>query len=350
MYETIKLTDEYASNLSCLFFNFDADVFEYYDMFGELFKDCILSNDPSIAEELLYFDIVFIKLNSKLRFNSLDEVRSFLRLLRSRNELMPIYLIKNQPLNDEISLFMEKCYCIDGSLPTPFDKQRVYNFLYRILKRVVVVNDLESYILSLEEQLNTPSARSEIIDEEIKKFEVKQIKKIDEKRKKDIRFSQSEKISATEFMESLDDTIMDKIENISDELNMLVERLYTFEESSPIDALSLKLSITLTIDEIVIVIDTMGYFQITARAFMDLNNFLDSLTLEHLEDIDKKNMLATMLIGIVKDLEQWIQVIFVERSTEDIHYLDASFSSNILEVENLFVETDNSEDDDLEFF
>jgi len=61
-------------------------------------------------------------------------------------------------------------------------------------------------------------------------------------------------------------------------------------------------------------------------------------------------MLVTMLIGIVKDLEQWIQVIFVERSTEDIHYLDASFSSNILEVENLFVETDNSEDDDLEFF
>ena len=59
-----------------------------------------------------------------------------------------------------------------------------------------------------------------------------------------------------------------------------------------------------------------------------------------------------MLLAIINDVEKWIDIIFIHHTTKDIHYLDASFSSNILEVENLFLEhyEEDEDEDDLEFF
>ena len=111
--------------------------------------------------------------------------------------------------------------------------------------------------------------------------------------------------------------------------------------------------INIILKDIYILIDTIGSFQVTARAFNSLEEFLMTLTTEQLNDIDKKHLFAMMFIAIINDLEKWIDVIFISQSTEDIHYLDASFSSNILEIEHLFSEhssTEEEEEDDLEFF
>jgi len=352
-------TKEYASNLNCLFFNFGSVTVEYYELFRDIFNDCVISNSPKIfSETFIDIDIIFIELKATAHYqelHSLETLKDFLKPFRATNELLPIYVIKDDIHKDDIhkgdihkgdnvSNIIDNCYCLDGVLPKIFDKDKLYVFLYRVLKKISVIKDLEHYTQTLEEQLGYKEISSIVADEKIP-----ETKHLLDARVKDIRFSQDEKIGALEFLDTLDDTIIDKVENISEEADRLISTIYNFEESdTPIEFIP---DIVFVIKDIYILIDSIGSFQITARAFDSLEEFLTNLTQEQLLDADKKQMLVTMLLAIVKDFENWIKVIFVEHSTDDIHYLDASFSSNILEIENIFIEyTMEDDDDDLEFF
>jgi len=75
----IKLTNEYASNLNALFFNFDSKLASYYDMFNFIFKDCLLSDDKEIAkyECSNNIDIVFISIDNTLEFMSMEDIKIF---------------------------------------------------------------------------------------------------------------------------------------------------------------------------------------------------------------------------------------------------------------------------------
>jgi len=159
-------------------------------------------------------------------------------------------------------------------------------------------------------------------------------------------------MSATELINSLDDVIIDKVESLSEELDSLIELIYVFDEMNEKDAYKEISNMQLIIEDIYNIVDSMGFFQVTARSFANLNIFLSNLSIENLASIDKKKLFVQMFLSLIQDLEKWIQVIFVEVSTDDIHYFDASFSSNILEIENVFIEDsdDDDDDDDLEFF
>jgi len=349
----IKLTNEYASNLNCLFFNFNNSLASYYDMFDFIFNDCLLSDDIDIAQYTYFkmIDIVFIKIDDDSKFKNHEEIKNFIRSLRRDHELLPVYLIKDNIKNTKVVEMIDECYCLDGMVPTPFDRNMVYRFLYRVLKRLIVEKELNAYILDLENQLYTPLDNDKEDKHALKK-PTKEIKTVNKEREKDIRFSQTDKISALEFMSSLDDTIVDKLENLSEELDSLIGILYDIDAANTQDALVLMSTVNSIIEEIYILVDSIGAFAVTARAFETLNRFLASLSVVELSDLDKKSMLVAMLLAIINDLEKWINVIFVNQTTEDIHYLDASFSSNILEVENLFLDDsdDDDDDDDLEFF
>ena len=348
MNDIIKLTDEYASNLTCLFLNLNKSLKSYHDLFQTMFQNCIVTTDITIPNGCIpeSIDIVFIKIDNSLDSSQFEKIKTFIKCLRKDKELIPIYLIEDNILNIKTMEITNKCSCIDGLLPTPFSHNDVYRFLYRILKRITRDKELFAYILTLEEELFIPKT-SPI---EVKKKEIKSSTK-DKVREKDIRFSSTEKISALEFMDSLDDTIIDKVESLNDELESLIALLYHIDASTPQESLNAIPKANIVIQDIYILVDAIGAFQVTARAFGSLNDFLSSLTLVELSDIDKKHMFIVMLLSIIEDLEKWLEVIFINHTTDDIHYLDASFSSNIIELENIFLaEDDDGDDDDLEFF
>jgi len=353
MKSIIKLTNEYASNLKCFFFNIDSEVAAYYTMFSSIFKDCIVSNNREIVikEHLETVDIVFIKIDGHVKFENLQELRKFLNSLRKSNDMLPIYLIHEHITDSKVLEMIDACYCFDGSLPTPFERERVYRFLYRVLKRVITEKELNAYTKDLEYQLFEPILTLQ--KESKKDIEPKKsAKKVDKSRKKDIRFTQTDKISAVEFMNILDDSIIDKVENLEMELDSLLELIYRLEESSSATSIDIVQSnIRPIIDDIDILVSSMGYFAVTARAFGTLNDFLATLTIEEFENQEGKSLFITMLLAVINDLEKWLKVIFIEHTTDDIHYLDASFSSNILEIEQIFYVCNEDEDeDDLEFF
>ncbi len=347
----IKLTNEYASNLNCLFLNFDGKLASYYDMFAFIFKDCLLTKDVDIVDEqyLATADIIFIKVDNDTKFNDYQSLKDFSQSLRKDKELLPVYIIKENVDDTNLLNILDMCYCLDGSIPVPFERERVYRFLYRILKRITIEKELHAYTQSLEDQLYTPILTQDIQKELVSEVKPKKQQK-DSARENDIRFSQTNKISALEFMDSLDDTIIDKIENLNEELETLIGVLYDVDEANANDALALMPSVNRVIVDIYSLIESIGSFSVTARAFDTLNIFLQSITVVELTDLDRKSMFVAMLLAIISDLEKWIDVIFVHHTTEDIHYLDASFSSNIMEIENLFNDDDDDDDDDLDFF
>lgn len=179
----------------------------------------------------------------------------------------------------------------------------------------------------------------------------KSVNIINEERKKDLRFTQVEKMSASELLDVLDYEVIDKVESLGEELNNLIEMIYRFEGLEGSEAVALMPDMNSVIHEIYRIVDSIGFFQVTARAFQSLEVFLATLTEEHFIDSEKKSLFVEMFLSLIQDLEKWIDVIFVQMATDDIHYFDASFSSNIMEIESVF-ETYESEDDDddLEFF
>ena len=74
--------------------------------------------------------------------------------------------------------------------------------------------------------------------------------------------------------------------------------------------------------------------------------------MEAYEHSEQKRLLILNLIGLVKDLEQWITIVFIQKIADDVHYLDASFANNVVEIESIFTKRElvSNEEDDLEFF
>ena len=46
-----------------------------------------------------------------------------------------------------------------------------------------------------------------------------------------------------------------------------------------------------------------------------------------------------MFQSVIGDIEKWINIIFIDRDTDNIHYLDASFVDNCYTIENVFSES-----------
>jgi len=352
MKEIIKLTDEYASNLNCALIDFTSKEYLYIDLFSRIFHNCLFIRSESVKDNKINMavasiDLIIVSINDDCQCDEYNLLKNKIDAFRRTDDTVPILALNNIKHNENLADVLKGSYVVDGIIPAPFYKYGLYRFLYRMLKRITHVKDLEAYIHSLEKELSFEAPK----ELGLKPQEADEIQQRDSAREKDIRFTQLEKISAIDFMASLDNTIVDKMELLFEHLDNFITTLYDFETFDAQNAYNLLPAIREQIDEVYIIIDSLSVFSVTARAFNSLSELLNRITLEDLADTDKKNMFSTMLIAIINDLEKWIKVIFVDQSTQDIHYFDASFSSNILEIESIFSDTDDEDfDDDLEFF
>jgi len=381
------LVNEYAKNLSLLFITNEAtEVREYVQFFSFLFKKLNFTLD-TIDSWKIYnsynnsIDLVIVHVN--------EDINEFKDLIQSIRKLSNEIYILVFTTNEEkrINFNLSSCFCADGFMPAPFDKDTIYLYLYRFLKRMSEKKELNEYVKGLEfahkELLNIEERfkyyiqklkNIEDIDKEklilelcniknrvqdnfdteeksIKVFKKTITNTIAQEKLDDIRFTQHDKMTASEFIETLDDTIIDKAEDF---LGMLDTYTYTLDDLLQSDAkqsLSHISSLTSILREFYYTVDTLTLFPVIVRTFDSIINFLNSLNVEQLEDSDKKSTLVLILEGLGNDLESWITNVFINRMTDDIHYFDASFANNTLEMEAIFTQTEiESDEDDLEFF
>lgn len=386
--EKIKpLVSDYAKNLSLLFVtNKTEKVRQYINYFKFLFKKSTLISDTKNTlkiydEKKGSIDIIIVHISGDVK-----EFKKLIKAIRRQsNEIFILAFTTNT--EKRISFNLNARYHVDGFIPIPFDKDKIYFYLFRLLKRIVEKKELDVYVKELElvhdEFLNIEERfenyvqklknvehidRDKLITElcniknrvnenfEIENSYIQERKKstkntITKKKLNDIRFTEHDKMTAIEFIETLDDTIVDKAEDFLERLNTYVYTLDNLMQSDATQSISHIASLTAILREFYYTVDTLAIFPVIVRTFDNIIHFLYSLSAEQLEDVDKKSILILTLEGLGNDLESWITHIFIERTTDNIHYLDASFANNALEMEAIFTQTEiESDEDDLEFF
>ena len=97
-----------------------------------------------------------------------------------------------------------------------------------------------------------------------------------------------------------------------------------------------------------------GYVRMlnTFFEFKDLGYSLTLLSQKLAEyDTDSENEMLTIIMrATVNDLLAWKQTVLVDKTAEDIHFIDKSFYSNIAQFDMLFSEPAEMEEDAIEFF
>jgi len=189
---------------------------------------------------------------------------------------------------------------------------------------------------------------------------IEQLKKeLDEARELDLRYTTYEKVSALELAEELDPSIEDKMEAFEEEIESIRYSLFDFEDAEDERVQEALIYMVDRFDNFNLVVENIGLFNVISRAFNSFTIFLRELDDAILYEREKRILLATFIRGLIDDLEQWIVNVFIEHTTDDIHYLDASFAENCLEIEKIFLENEKEErsedegeedDDSLEFF
>ena len=359
--EKIKpLVSEYSANLSMLFVTpLSSDIKQYITFFNFLFKKTnFYMQESEDAYEIWQsysntIDFIIIHINMDV----VEEYKELVQKIRRDDDNVRILILLEDDDETRKEFSVSSCYCADGFLPSPFEKDNLYKFLYRFLKRIAEHKELEEYVKHLES-----TQAMELFPETTKLMQAEELAKTEEtqtqseisteiKVREDIRFNQGYKMSAHELMEELDSTVVDKAEDFLTSLDDYSAVIYNMKDMDAKVAIHQIDSIVDTLSTFSYIIDTLSTFPVIVRAFSDLVNFLKSLSVEQLDDYEKKILLLEILTGLGNDLESWIINIFHDQLTDDIHYLDASFANNTLELEALFNNISiESDEDDLEFF
>lgn len=280
------------------------------------------------------------------------------------------YFLSNQKKeSDEISDCVRLIYAISSFVINSnkkcdlvFEENEEYLFLTmrgvgfinkNSLRNVILRNYLgERFVLdedklsfALKKRLYVPLV---ITPQKEQKDEVhkKEIEKIDESDKEILRKTHYEKISATEFLEITPFDVITKVENlesIEDELDLMI---LEFEKHYDYDKLQM---ICNGLDEYAEVIYEMVEFHHLGYAIRSLVNLLRSLPKDKIEA--KNKVLQIFLVNILQDLSNWRKTIFIDKSANDIHYLDSSLLSSCLQAEMIFEDKElTTEENDIELF
>ncbi|MCK4974333.1 MAG: hypothetical protein KAR81_03700, partial [Sulfurimonas sp.] len=156
-----------------------------------------------------------------------------------------------------------------------------------------------------------------------------------------LRKSHVNKINAIDFIETIDSSTYEDLDELKDIEVEIDESLYDFLENPSKELLQ---PIVGRLDKYAFTIKSIQEFDELAQALFSTRDVLSAVV-----DIDsKKAETIKMFLGnIFDDLKSWRNTIFVENDTNDIHYLDSSLFSSCLQMELSLtgVKADDDEDD-----
>ena len=160
-----------------------------------------------------------------------------------------------------------------------------------------------------------------------------------------MHYNDMQKISATVFVEEtgVDYDLLDDLnEYTMQTLNNL--DMYDGLSQSMIDELAKVYEFFSKMFYSTIEFEDLGYTLLT------LSKIVREMELNSYNELELKTI-KKYLAGILNDLNEWKEHIYITKETNDIHYLDASLLENAAEIEKLIKKEEIQEEDgDLEFF
>ncbi len=169
---------------------------------------------------------------------------------------------------------------------------------------------------------------------------------LDASDKEILRMTHIEKISARNFAAELEPDIVDKLEKLEANEEILDSLVYEFEMQKEFETLA---KIAAEIEIYAAEIDALYEFKNLSYALSSLSTFIKGLKEESV-DVRKTQKLGLIIRNIFADLTNWRKTVFIDQSTEDIHYLDSSLLSSCLQVELIFNDSQIEGEEELELF
>ncbi len=170
---------------------------------------------------------------------------------------------------------------------------------------------------------------------------------LDASDEKILRMTHIEKISAKNFAAELEPDIVDKLEKLEANEEILDGLVYEFETQKEFETLA---KIAYEIELYASEIDALYEFKNLSYALSGLGAFIKGLKQESMDE-RKTQKLEIILRNIFADLTNWRKTVFIDQTTQDIHYLDSSLLSSCLQVELIFNDSQTIEgEDELELF
>ncbi|MBB5020797.1 response regulator transcription factor [Desulfurispira natronophila] len=160
-----------------------------------------------------------------------------------------------------------------------------------------------------------------------------------------LRRSHLSKTSATEYVDSLDDAIVDQMEELSDVDFELEEHLIHLSKAPSQEMLD---SIAQDVSSYARAIRQLVDFNDLAFALEQLYEIVSALDIGSIK-LDK---FIVLMESVRQDLRDWRTMVFVTREAQDIHYLDSSLFSSCLQFQLDFSADSDVADEggDLELF
>jgi CheY-like chemotaxis protein len=178
----------------------------------------------------------------------------------------------------------------------------------------------------------------------------KETRIIDSKEQVLLRQSFVNKTSAIDYVSEIGGDVLDEIRDLESLDEEWFERLHTLENDPTIE--NIRQFTDRVLGVYVKAINTLFEFTALAYALSSLGAFMKEHAAAIVTDSSKLKMLVMLTEHLGRDLTSWREHIFSLQDAANIHYMDSSFFSSCIQIEQIVgnkeIETD--EDNDMEFF
>ncbi|HEX5330253.1 response regulator [Sulfuricurvum sp.] len=180
----------------------------------------------------------------------------------------------------------------------------------------------------------------------------KEVKVLETKEKELLRQSFVQKTAAIDYVREIGGDVLDEIRDLESLDEEWLEKLHILEAEPSVDNIYHFADTVLGV--YVRAINNLFEFTALAYALSSLGAFLKEHSSEIISDPKKLKTLVMLIEHLGNDLTSWRDHIFALQDTADIHYLDSSFFSSCMQIEQIIgnkeVAANDDDDDGMEFF
>ncbi|DAB37943.1 MAG: hypothetical protein A2023_01525 [Sulfuricurvum sp. GWF2_44_89] len=195
-------------------------------------------------------------------------------------------------------------------------------------------------------------AKVEPIIEQAKPAIAKEVKVLETNEKEMLRQSFVRKTSAIEYVQDIGGDVLDEIRDLESLDEEWIEKLQALETEPTLE--NIRQFTDNVLGVYVRAINNLFEFTALAYALSSLGSFLKEHADAIITDPKKLKTLVMLTEHLGSDLTSWRDHIFGLQDTADIHYLDSSFFSSCMQIEQIIgnkeVASNDDDDDGMEFF